>query len=74
MATAATERLRNYLEAFHSFGAAQQPAWLRALRERGFARFAEAGFPTPAICAVPGFMGRRSTPAAFPVRPVSSYS
>ncbi|HZP34112.1 MAG TPA: Fe-S cluster assembly protein SufD [Candidatus Acidoferrales bacterium] len=46
MATAATERLRNYLEAFHSFGAAQQPAWLRALRERGFARFAEAGFPT----------------------------
>jgi Fe-S cluster assembly protein SufD len=46
MATAATERLRNYLEAFHALGAAQQPAWLRALRERGFARFSEAGFPT----------------------------
>jgi Fe-S cluster assembly protein SufD len=48
MATAATERLRNYLEAFHAFGAggARQPAWLRALRERAFARFCEAGFPT----------------------------
>jgi Fe-S cluster assembly protein SufD len=48
MATAATERLRNYLEAFSASGAdlAQQPAWLRGLRERGFARFCEAGFPT----------------------------
>src|SRR5580704_1648928 len=48
MATAATERLRNYLEAFHRLGidAASQPAWLRALRDRGFARFCEAGFPT----------------------------
>lgn len=48
MATAATERLRNYLEAFHQLGAnaARQPAWLRALRERGFARFCEVGFPT----------------------------
>ncbi len=48
MATAATERLRNYLEAFSASGTdfAQQPAWLRALRERGFARFCEAGFPT----------------------------
>ena len=48
MATAATERLRNYLEAFHTIGAeaAGQPAWLRGLRERGFARFCEAGFPT----------------------------
>jgi Fe-S cluster assembly protein SufD len=48
MATAATERLRNYLEAFHAFGAdaSRQPAWLHALRERGFARFCEAGFPT----------------------------
>ena len=48
MATAATERLRNYLEAFHTIGAdaARQPAWLRGLRERGFARFCEVGFPT----------------------------
>src|SRR5437879_4152977 len=48
MATAVTERLRNYLEAFHQLGtdAARQPAWLRALRERGFARFCEVGFPT----------------------------
>jgi Fe-S cluster assembly protein SufD len=46
MATAATERLRNYLEAFHTLDAAQQPSWLRALRERGFARFSEVGFPT----------------------------
>jgi Fe-S cluster assembly protein SufD len=48
MATAATERLRNYLEAFHQLGAesARTPAWLRALRERGFARFCEVGFPT----------------------------
>ena len=48
MATAATERLRNYLDAFSALGAdaARQPAWLRALRERAFARFCEAGFPT----------------------------
>ena len=48
MATAATERLRSYLEAFHALGvdATRQPAWLRALRDRGFARFCEAGFPT----------------------------
>src|SRR5689334_6468212 len=48
MATAAKERLRNYLEAFHTIGAdaARQPAWLRGLRERGFARFCEIGFPT----------------------------
>src|SRR5438270_4205681 len=48
MATAATERLRNYLEAFHQLGtdAPRQPSWLRALRERGFARFCEVGFPT----------------------------
>jgi Fe-S cluster assembly protein SufD len=46
MATAATERLRNYLEAFHALGAAQQPGWLCALRDRGFARFCEVGFPT----------------------------
>src|SRR5437879_3827088 len=48
MATAATERLRNYLEAFHTHGAneAGRPAWLRGLCERGFARFCEVGFPT----------------------------
>jgi Fe-S cluster assembly protein SufD len=48
MATAATERLRNYLEAFSALGgdASRQPAWLRGLRERGFARFCEVGFPT----------------------------
>ena len=48
MATAATERLRNYLEAFHTLGAeqARRPEWLRGLRERGFARFCEVGFPT----------------------------
>jgi Fe-S cluster assembly protein SufD len=48
MATAATERLRNYLDAYHTLGAnaSRQPAWLRGLRERGFARFCEVGFPT----------------------------
>jgi Fe-S cluster assembly protein SufD len=48
MATAATERLRNYLDAYHMLGAnaSRQPAWLRGLRERGFARFCEVGFPT----------------------------
>jgi len=48
MATAATERLRNYLEAFHALGAEErrQPAWLSALRERAFGRFCETGFPT----------------------------
>jgi Fe-S cluster assembly protein SufD len=46
MATAATERLRNYLEAFHALGGTQQTSWLSALRERGFARFSEVGFPT----------------------------
>ena len=48
MATAATERLRNYLDAYHALGAnaSRQPAWLRGLRERGFARFCEVGFPT----------------------------
>jgi Fe-S cluster assembly protein SufD len=48
MATAATERLRNYLDAYHTLGAnaSRQPAWLCGLRERGFARFCEVGFPT----------------------------
>ena len=48
MATAATERLRNYLDAYHALGAhaLHEPAWLRGLRERGFARFCEVGFPS----------------------------
>ena len=48
MAIATTEGLRNYLETFSVFNvrAEQQPAWLRTLRERAFARFCEAGFPT----------------------------
>ena len=47
MATAATERFRNYVEAFHALdGQHKSVAWLRALRERGFARFCEVGFPT----------------------------
>jgi Fe-S cluster assembly protein SufD len=47
MATAATERFRNYADAFHVLdGQHKSVAWLRALRERGFARFCEVGFPT----------------------------
>lgn len=48
MAIATTERLGNYLDAFSEFNVRneRQPAWLRALRERGFVRFCEAGFPT----------------------------
>jgi Fe-S cluster assembly protein SufD len=48
MAIATTERVRNYLDAFSAFRTRTegQPAWLRALRERGFVRFCEAGFPT----------------------------
>jgi Fe-S cluster assembly protein SufD len=48
MAIATTERLRNYLDAFSAFHAraGRQPAWLRGLRERAFAHFCEAGFPT----------------------------
>lgn len=48
MAIVTTERLGNYLDAFAGFGAAagKQPAWLRDLREQGFARFCETGFPT----------------------------
>src|SRR5437588_12061043 len=47
MAIATTERLQNYLEAFSDLSSrAAQPAWLCELRERAFARFCEAGFPT----------------------------
>ena len=45
MATQAPER---YLEAFDQFNrrAATQLSWLKSLRQEGFARFAESGFPT----------------------------
>ena len=48
MAIATTERLRTHLDAFSEFNARteRQPTWLRALRERGFVRFCETGFPT----------------------------
>ncbi len=48
MATATTERLRTWLDAFGAVSSrtSRQPAWLRNLRERGFARFGEVGFPT----------------------------
>ena len=48
MAIATTERVGNYLDAFSAFRTRTewQPAWLRALRERGFVCFSEAGFPT----------------------------
>ena len=40
---------QHYLAAHRAFagnGAAKSPAWLKALRERGIARFGELGFPT----------------------------
>jgi Fe-S cluster assembly protein SufD len=45
---ATTERLGNYLEVFGELEkrSANQPEWLRRLREEAFARFCEAGFPT----------------------------
>jgi Fe-S cluster assembly protein SufD len=48
MAIATAEQLRSYLDAFGALTARtkQQAAWLRDLRERGFARFGEVGFPT----------------------------
>ncbi len=48
MAIATTEQLRSYLDAFGALSVrtSKQPAWLRDLRERGFARFGEVGFPT----------------------------
>ncbi|MBV9626334.1 MAG: Fe-S cluster assembly protein SufD [Acidobacteria bacterium] len=48
MAIATTEPLRGYPEAFFELDsrALRQPAWLRELRERGFARFRDVGFPT----------------------------
>jgi Fe-S cluster assembly protein SufD len=42
--TAAPE---NYIEAFESLEkTSKQPAWLRTLRQQGFARFSDTGFPT----------------------------
>ncbi|HEV8525474.1 MAG TPA: Fe-S cluster assembly protein SufD [Terriglobales bacterium] len=48
MGIATTERLRTYLDAFSEFNARseREPDWLRSLRERGFVRFSETGFPT----------------------------
>ena len=44
----ATQAPGRYLEAFENFSrrAATQMGWLKALRQEGFARFAESGFPT----------------------------
>jgi len=44
----ATQAPERYLEAFDEFNqrSATQLGWLKALRQEGFARFAEAGFPT----------------------------
>ncbi len=42
-----TRALNTYLDAFSEFNTrVLQPPWLRDLRERGFARFCETGFPT----------------------------
>jgi Fe-S cluster assembly protein SufD len=51
MAIATTEPLRGYPEAFLELDAraGRQPAWLRELRERGFARFRDVGFPTTRV-------------------------
>ncbi|HEX7289092.1 MAG TPA: Fe-S cluster assembly protein SufD [Candidatus Angelobacter sp.] len=45
---AATQAPERYLEAFDEFNerSATQLGWLKALRQEGFARFAETGFPT----------------------------
>ena len=47
--TTAIDKLEGYLECFTEFGkraAGQNLPWLRKLREDGFARFCETGFPT----------------------------
>src|SRR5690348_18238901 len=44
-----TRELASYLEAFTEFAKrapGQDQGWLRKLREEGFARFCEVGFPT----------------------------
>ena len=48
MATA-TQAIQNYAESFGGLeksAAGREPAWLRKLRQDGFARFGETGFPT----------------------------
>ena len=48
MATA-SQALQNYAEPFAHIvksGAGREPAWLRTLRQSGFDRFNETGFPT----------------------------
>ena len=45
----ATQALQNYAESFSGLeksAASREPAWLRKLRQDGFARFGETGFPT----------------------------
>jgi Fe-S cluster assembly protein SufD len=45
----ATQALRNYEESFSGLeksAASHEPSWLRKLRQDGFARFGETGFPT----------------------------
>ena len=44
----ATQAPERFLEAFDASSqrAAKQPGWLKTLREEGFARFSETGFPT----------------------------
>ena len=44
----ATQAPERYLELFEHFsrGAATQLGWLKSLRQEGFARFSESGFPT----------------------------
>jgi Fe-S cluster assembly protein SufD len=47
--TTATEHLRNYLASFSEFektAAGHDLPWLRSLRQKAFARFCQAGFPT----------------------------
>ena len=48
MATA-SQALQNYAETFGRIvksGGQQEPSWLQSLRQDGFERFSEAGFPT----------------------------
>jgi Fe-S cluster assembly protein SufD len=42
----ATHTLENYAEQFGRFQTPGAPSWLRELRQNGFTRFAETGFPT----------------------------
>jgi Fe-S cluster assembly protein SufD len=47
--TTAAQTIQNYEESFsglEKLAAGREPSWLRKLRQDGFARFAETGFPT----------------------------